>query len=497
MSKCFVSFSSRDSDFAGKLMASMRLQEVDVWDYSNPGQDIRLGDPVRADLCRRIDGSQHFIGVITPSSTDPDIGKYCIFEMQYAKSRGIQILPVVLAPCQSLDPGPELPFLKDAKYLTFGPTDEEYEFSFARLCVEMGVPYVPPFLGDPRIIFAPRFDKEIRGFAVPRDHRIQLRLIIDEFTRHYPAERWADAQEAIVYFISVFRRAVKGVVPYYPTVLLALCQAHQNELEFAENTLKPLLNHPRADENLWALLGQIDFVRGDYEKALDRFKIAKAKCPPGKDWEARFNILAASVELGKASDATAAFEGLDLSERPLDDQVKVAGLQAKLFSRAGQWDSVITVLQDVFDRKIGDATTAIALAEAYERRFDASNAVAVLTSEADRLNDSNLYHQLAALHVRLGNLVRALQVYEAKLLDDGARPRQMLTDYALILRSIGRFREAREVFRRAAGLLQPASDSEHYFRGLAFYLLGQHAEAQLEYADSRRYAQYYDEFLAA
>jgi tetratricopeptide (TPR) repeat protein len=324
-----------------------------------------------------------------------------------------------------------------------------------------------------------------------------LRVIIDEYTRHYAAERWADAQEAIVYFIGGFKRAVKGVVPYYPTVLLALCQMHQNELVPAENMLKAVLNHPLADENLWAALGQIDFMRGNYEKALARFKIAKEKCPPGKDWEARYNILAASVELGKTEDARAAFEDFDLSARPLDDQVKVAGLQARLFSRTRQWDSVITVLRDVFDRKIGDAATAVALAEAYERRFDASNAVAVLTSEADRLNDTNLYHHLAALHVRLGNPVRALQVYESKLLDDRARPRQMLTDYALILRSIGRHREAHEVYRRAAALPPPASDSEHYFRGLAFYLLGRHAEAQLEYADSRRYGQYYDEFLAA
>jgi tetratricopeptide (TPR) repeat protein len=495
MSKCFVSFSSRDGEFAGKLMASLRLQEIDVWDYSNPAEDIRLGDPVQTDLCRRIDGSKWFIGIITPSSSDPHRGKYCIFELKYANSNGMRIFPIRLAQYSSFDPDPELPFLKDTKYLTFD--DENYEISLAHLCEDMGAPYVPPFLGDPRIIFAARFDKEIRGLALSREHSIKLRLIIDEFTREYAAGRWLKARKAIDFFLASFERAVEGIVPYYPTLLLALCQMHMNKLDDAEETLNLLLNHKLADENLWAAIGQIDFMRGDYEKALAKFKIAKEKCPTGKDWEARYNILAASVELGRTEEATAAFEEFDLSARPLDDQVKVASLQARLFAQRGQWQSVITMLRDIFDRKVGDAVTAIALADAYERRFDASNAVAVLASEADRLDDANLYHHLATLHVRLGDSVRALQIYELKLLENSSRPRQMLTDYALILQSIGRFREAQEVYRRAVALPSPAIESEHYFRGLAFYLLGRHAEAQLEYADSRRYAQYYDEFLAA
>jgi tetratricopeptide (TPR) repeat protein len=286
-------------------------------------------------------------------------------------------------------------------------------------------------------------------------------------------------------------------VPYYPTVLLALCQMHRNELDAAEHTLKTLIDHPLADENLWAALGQIDFIRGDYEKALAKFKIAKKNCPPGKDWEARYNILAASVELGRAEEGMAELKAVDVSLRPVDDQVKVASLQARLFAQRGQWGFVITVLRDIYDRKIGDAATAIALAEAYERRFDVSNAVAVLSSEADRLKDSSLYHYLAALHVRLGNLVCALQIYESKLLDDDVRPRQMLTDYALILRSIGRFGEAQEVCRRVAAMPAPTKYSEHYFRGLAFYLLGRYSDAKLAYEDSNRYVQYYAEFLAA
>jgi hypothetical protein len=97
----------------------------------------------------------------------------------------------------------------------------------------------------------------------------------------------------------------------------------------------------------------------------------------------------------------------------------------------------------VYDRSIGNATTAIFLADAYERNRQAKDALRVLEREAERLHDNNLYHHLAALHVRLGDTFSALDIYRQHLLSDEKRPYQMITDYAMILRSLGRDGEAR------------------------------------------------------
>src|ERR1019366_8337433 len=102
---------------------------------------------------------------------------------------------------------------------------------------------------------------------------------------------------------------------------------------------------------------------------------------------------------------------------------------------------------------------------------------------------------LAAFHIRLRNPVRALEIYESKLLADRKRPWQMVTDYALILRSIGRCRTANELCRRALALPRPANDEEIYFRGLACYLLGRNPEAKMYFSDSNLREQYYDQFL--
>jgi hypothetical protein len=88
MAKCFVSFSSQDAEFAGKMMASLRLQNADVWDYSNSAQDIALGEAVKESIRRRIDESWHFIAVLTPASTDPETGRFTTFEIEYARRSG-------------------------------------------------------------------------------------------------------------------------------------------------------------------------------------------------------------------------------------------------------------------------------------------------------------------------------------------------------------------------------------------------------------------------
>jgi tetratricopeptide (TPR) repeat protein len=495
MPKCFVSFSSCDDEFAGKLIASLRLQNADVWDYSNSAQDIPLGEGIKANLRARIDESGRFIAVLTPASTHPETGRFTIFEIRYAQEKGMRIFPVALELFSLRSLPPELAFLEDAKYLPFASLEgDAYERSFARLCEEMGLAYIPPFLGDPRVIFAPRFEAEIRGLSIPNEHRVLLRMTIDDFTHQYAAGKWSEAEETIGFFIGACKRFLKGTVLYYPALLLALCRMHKNDLDGAQTLIEDLLDHPLVDENAWGALGQVYFVRGDLLKALDAFKTAREKCPPGQDWVSRFNILAVSVELALPAEVSAAFSGFDLASRPLDDQVKIANLQASVYSRHNDWRAVVNVLRNICDRQIGNATTAIYLAQAYERLGCYRDAVTVLAGEAGRLDDENLYHHLAALYGRGGDTVSALRIYEQHLSEDTTRPQQMLTDYAILLLSLGRRTEARNVCRRAIALEPVKAGAERYFRGLAYYLLGRLGDAQTSYQESKSSEPYYDTF---
>jgi tetratricopeptide (TPR) repeat protein len=477
-------------------MASLRLQEVDVWDYSDASRDIPLGESVKERLRKQIDDSIHFIAIVTVASVDQETGRFPRFEWAYANAQGKRILPVTILPFVPADFGPELQFLEGAKYLPFDLEDAHaFEQSFARLCIEMEVRYVPPFLGDPRLIFAPRFEREIRRLSIPPQQRVLLQTTIDNFTHRYAAREFADATEEIEFFLGACRRFLSGKTLYYPTILLGLCRMHVGRLEDALACIEPLKTHPLADENLWAAIGHVHFIRGEFEDALSNFRIAREKCPPGLDWEARFNILATCIELGRVEEGSAAFSGFDFESRPIGDQVKIANLQAAVFSRESDWVSVIGALKDPYDRGIGDDATAVHLARAYEETGDFEAADAVLAREAERLHDSNLYHHLAALRARHGQPLQALEMYRNRLLEDPERPYQMMTDYAVILLSLGHRFEAQEVCRRAIALAEPKTRSERYFRGLAFYILGDKERALALYLESKSPQPYYGEVV--
>ncbi|MHB8765899.1 MAG: toll/interleukin-1 receptor domain-containing protein, partial [Deferrisomatales bacterium] len=66
--KIFVSFSSRDLPFVQRLFARLGAQEVELWDYSQEGQEIPLGEDLEEYLRRRVENVEVFVPVVTPNS---------------------------------------------------------------------------------------------------------------------------------------------------------------------------------------------------------------------------------------------------------------------------------------------------------------------------------------------------------------------------------------------------------------------------------------------
>src|SRR5262250_3045152 len=95
----FVSFSSRDVS-VGKLFSALETQNVKVWDFSAPGQELPVGHQLSASLKAKIDECEYFIAVISPNSLDASIGPTPIFEVQCALSLGKlaknRVLPLLL-----------------------------------------------------------------------------------------------------------------------------------------------------------------------------------------------------------------------------------------------------------------------------------------------------------------------------------------------------------------------------------------------------------------
>ena len=156
--KLFISFSSKDQKEVRKLFSALELQKVEVWDYSDEGQELPLAHEVVDSLKERVDRCEYFIAIISPSTIDEQIGRYTRFEVNYAiecgKIQQKRILPVLLN-----NPAEQWMTLYDAltpilriELNTNNP--ERFEDNIRRICEWLSVSYVPSLLRDPRVFFA-------------------------------------------------------------------------------------------------------------------------------------------------------------------------------------------------------------------------------------------------------------------------------------------------------------------------------------------------------
>lgn len=94
MAKVFISYSTKDSDFAELAKHKLELEGFEVWldqGALHPGEDWR------AAIEEGIISSETIIVVLSPESTS---STFVTYEWAFALGRGVKIIPVLLAPSQ-------------------------------------------------------------------------------------------------------------------------------------------------------------------------------------------------------------------------------------------------------------------------------------------------------------------------------------------------------------------------------------------------------------
>ena len=75
----FISFSSCDLKYVREIMAALKGQELDFWDYSNIIESIEIAEQIDDRLIKEIEACTHMILVISTNSMNHDIGRFCRF----------------------------------------------------------------------------------------------------------------------------------------------------------------------------------------------------------------------------------------------------------------------------------------------------------------------------------------------------------------------------------------------------------------------------------
>jgi hypothetical protein len=96
----FVSFSSEDRKYVREIMAALKGQELDVWDYSDIVESIELGEIIFDRLIKEIDQCTYMIVVLSSNSLHPEKGRFCRMEIEHGfklhSSNNLMLLPVSL-----------------------------------------------------------------------------------------------------------------------------------------------------------------------------------------------------------------------------------------------------------------------------------------------------------------------------------------------------------------------------------------------------------------
>jgi tetratricopeptide (TPR) repeat protein len=502
--KVFISFSSRDREFVRKLFYSLKSQNIDIWDYSQRGEEIPWGESIPSVLQNQIEGSDYFVTIVSVNSADELIGRFTQLEVQTAIQKGMldrrKILPIVLADKKPKEWSGIFKELETLMHLEISTADQKvYEEAIARVCRFLGVRYVPPFLGDLRLPFSERFQIELRSLAaLPIAQYEELMLIINDFVHKFSRGDYLEADGLISYFLMMCRYRIPQMPVYYPQIVKGVCDLQLGRFIEAEEAFWNASGHAKRDENCFGGLGHVYFLQHRYEEALWAYKEALRVCPKEHNREIRFNILGTIIEMGGSVDDTGVLDEFDISELTQEDWVRVMNMKGIVHFKNGEFDEAIRIFEGMRLQQAFDVTAATYYYLALKETGRYEDAASLLRLEAEELGDTNLYHHLADLYLKHGDVDRALDVYKNHLCGNAKRARQYYVEYARILNSFGRkkmMRDACETVLNVEYFGIPRTEGDYFYDGFANFLLGRDERARYDFERSSGFCKkYYDQF---
>lgn len=109
MTKAFISYSTRDVDFAQLCQTKLEAAEIEIWMDQTA---INAGDPWRESIDEGIQSSDALVLIVSPNSTD---SAYVTYEWALAIGLGLKVLPVLLT---KADKHPRLATLQHLDFST-------------------------------------------------------------------------------------------------------------------------------------------------------------------------------------------------------------------------------------------------------------------------------------------------------------------------------------------------------------------------------------------
>ena len=511
----FVSYSGRDLKPVQKLILALKFQNVNVWDYTEKGQELDLGRDKWELFKKRIDECEYFIAVITPNSIDDRIGVDPRFEVRYAIDSGKvqqnRILPILInnPPDEWMNLYSEIASI--LRPLSDDGDDALFDNSVRMICEWLAVRYESPSLK--RAFFGDLFLKEAQSFGLGMSPFLTLANIMNNGASRYLEKDWSGWKRSANLFLEMANHLVPNTEFLYPRIILGLAQLELGELQEAEKTFLKVSKQETSLDELRGLglagLGHTYLLMERFEESLEFFEKALEIRPD--DPYLLINRLNAKSAFAEVTD-TSPLALLKPETLTAEQRLKITGMKVALYYKQGKFSSVLDELHHLAWSDL-DEPTALYYARALLRLGYEDEGISVLTAVAERTGSFDLFHCLAISYLSLGDVDNAINVYRhlirdlIRLITDPNEnransdrndfARQLLVEFAQLLRM--RAGKNDEFFKSCDTVVgdkilgAPQTRKAFFFVGFAFYLLGESQLARHYFDKSSGYsAKYYD-----
>lgn len=500
--RIFISFSSLDRDVVREFFYALKSQNLEVWNYSIKGEEIPPGKEISEYLKGQIDKTDYFISFLSCNSVSKETGRYPELELSYAISKGFlqreRIFPIMIT-----DRKPEKlynPFSELKGRLRFEINSDDKDLIdeiTAQICRTIGCRYFPPLMSDYKIPFAERLETELKSLKdMPVSLYEELMTVVSKFIRQFKAKEKEASLSTINYFIALCSYKMPDSKIYYSYVLKGLCEIDLGDLQKGEETFGDLILREDRDENAFAGLGIIWFRQGKYEDALNAFKSSLSICKNEYKGDILFNILTVEIAAGIVPEDSISLNKIKIDELSDEDKIKVDTLRAVRMISDKNYSGALSVFERIIENGSFDLTAIIYYVSILDMTGNTIKAVRTLEKFAGKFSDALYYHYLGSYYYKIGEVNKAISIYESILCTPQNMKRQYTTEFARILFQTGNDRKGRDLcldIIKNKPFGNPSSYEDFFYDGFVNYLIGRYERAKYDYERSGGFSpNYYD-----
>jgi tetratricopeptide (TPR) repeat protein len=286
----FISFSSRNKPVVREIMAGLRSQNIDFWDYSDDLWSISMTAIVLETLKEEIDKCDYFVAVVSKESVEPSIGHFTRLEVEYALQvkkmhEQKRVITVELEGiCLADYNGPYLP-LKDYMHYELiwnedkGKSIRSFIGLMKRICYSVGIQYMPEISPHHRMPFWERFRDEIQKFDHKNHSHIELMGNLGEFNEFFKLKDYGNALQSIRHFVFSCEYYIPEYTMLYPWIVRGVTEQFLGNHQEALFSYQKALLADKENPDALAGLGQAYRILGDFKSAVDCYERAKLSAP--------------------------------------------------------------------------------------------------------------------------------------------------------------------------------------------------------------------------